>query len=237
MYRTGDLARYLPDGQLVCLGRIDSQVKLRGHRIELGEIEAALLAQPSILDARRHRARGPAWPQAPGRLRGDAAGRETGCGLARGDAEPAPARLHDSALFIPLPALPLTPNGKIDRRALAQLPPPAVAHAPRHAEPGTPEEKALAGVWQEVLQIDRVGPGRRPVRAGSGFHPLVPDRVARHRGGPGGYAQATAATPHYPQGRRRTAAVRREGRAAVRGGSRIAREVPYQQVARSEPPR
>ncbi len=51
MYRTGDLARYLPDGNLICLGRLDNQVKIRGHRIELGEIESALLAQSTVRDA------------------------------------------------------------------------------------------------------------------------------------------------------------------------------------------
>ena len=48
LYRTGDLARCRADGTLVCLGRIDSQVKLRGYRIELGEIEAAALAAPGV---------------------------------------------------------------------------------------------------------------------------------------------------------------------------------------------
>src|SRR5207249_423283 len=42
LYRTGDLARYRPDGAIEYLGRIDSQVKLRGYRVELGEIEAVL---------------------------------------------------------------------------------------------------------------------------------------------------------------------------------------------------
>jgi amino acid adenylation domain-containing protein/thioester reductase-like protein len=51
LYRTGDLARYLPDRTLQCMGRVDHQVKIRGHRIELGDIEAALSQSPLVRDA------------------------------------------------------------------------------------------------------------------------------------------------------------------------------------------
>jgi natural product biosynthesis luciferase-like monooxygenase protein/FkbM family methyltransferase len=51
LYRTGDLGRFRPDGSMDFLGRVDHQVKVRGHRIELGEIEAALRAAPGVRDA------------------------------------------------------------------------------------------------------------------------------------------------------------------------------------------
>ncbi len=51
LYRTGDLGKMLPNGEIVCLGRIDNQVKIRGHRIELGEIESALMAQDGVKQA------------------------------------------------------------------------------------------------------------------------------------------------------------------------------------------
>jgi amino acid adenylation domain-containing protein len=152
-YRTGDLVRYLPDGNLVCLGRLDQQVKIRGHRIELGEIEAALRAQPGL--------RGAAAV-----VREDQPGEKRLVAYVEGVADVAALRvalaqrLPDYMIpvfFEELSALPLTPNGKVDRRALLQLPPPAMVATDRYAAPRTEQERGLAAIWQEVLHIARIG--------------------------------------------------------------------------------
>ncbi|HKX29666.1 MAG TPA: amino acid adenylation domain-containing protein, partial [Blastocatellia bacterium] len=160
LYRTGDLARYLRDGHLECLGRVDEQVKIRGYRIELGEIETRLADHPAI---------------------GEAAvmARETASGdkslvayyTSAESAAPSPPptaedlRAHLAATlpeymlpvaYVKLPALPLTSNGKLDRQS---LPAPDRAASPsREYRPPVGEiEIALAGIWEQLLQVERVG--------------------------------------------------------------------------------
>ena len=154
LYRTGDLVRRHPNGQLEFLGRIDHQVKLRGHRIELGEIEGALLRQPGVKEAvvivhedtmGEKRLVGyltPTTSAAPDIERIRAALK---CDL--------PEIMVPTVLLV-LPALPLTPNNKVDRRA---LPPPRAATAPLAAAPETVLEKRIAAIWQEALGLDTVG--------------------------------------------------------------------------------
>lgn len=119
MYRSGDLARRRPDGVLEFLGRVDNQVKLRGHRIEPGEVEAALTAHPDVRRAavvfdRRHtggpRLVGYVVPVRQGTLNTRA--------LRRFLRERLPDHMVPAAL-LPLPDLPVTRNGKTDRAALA----------------------------------------------------------------------------------------------------------------------
>jgi amino acid adenylation domain-containing protein len=158
LYRTGDLGRYLPDGRREFLGRVDDQVKVRGFRIELGEVEAALAEHPAVHRAaavvhgagRNHRlvayftpiADLPEPPKAA-ELRAFLQGKL-----------PEPMVPSDVVL---LDRLPLTPNGKVDRRALPvpELVRPALGV--EYAAPRTPEEEAVAAVWAEVLELDRVG--------------------------------------------------------------------------------
>jgi acyl carrier protein len=155
MYRTGDLARWRADGELEFLGRIDHQVKIRGHRIELGEVEAALLGHPGVA-------------QAVAIVREDEPGdkRLVAYVVAAGDEAPdvggLRAHLKQSLpdymipqAIVGLEALPLTPNGKIDRKALPV--PEGRPEGLDYVAPRTPVEETLAGIWAEVLKIDRVG--------------------------------------------------------------------------------
>ena len=157
LYRTGDLVRFLPDGRLIYMGRLDNQVKIRGHRIELGEIEAALLEQPAVQDAAVI-----VREDEPGEKRLVAyivaAGND---GLVSGDLRSLLAlRLPEymiPSLFAVLESLPLTPNGKIDRKALSALPSPQAIVEDRYVCPRTDLERTLASIWEEVLRVARVG--------------------------------------------------------------------------------
>jgi amino acid adenylation domain-containing protein/non-ribosomal peptide synthase protein (TIGR01720 family) len=154
LYRTGDLARLNPDGELVFMGRADQQVKLRGFRIEPGEIEAAMKLHPAVREAAvTARGDGPTGIRLVGYFVASPAG------LADDDLRAwVRERLPEPmvpALFVRLAAMPLTPNGKLDRRALPapeQLRPVRAYVAPRDAV-----EEALAGIWAEILKLDRVG--------------------------------------------------------------------------------
>ena len=158
MYRTGDLGRRRPDGTLEFLGRIDHQVKVRGFRIELGEIELALAFHPDLREA-VVMARGQGLEQRLVAYVVPAAGREVAIsGLRHHLFERLPEHMVPSA-FLTLPALPLTPNGKVDRHALARM--ELMLELPRATGPAvllTPVEEVLAGIWAEVLGLDRIFP-------------------------------------------------------------------------------
>ncbi len=155
LYRTGDLGRFLPNGDIVFLGRKDFQVKVRGYRIEPGEIEAALGRHPAVREAavtvhdagagdRRLAAYvvPHAAPPATEELR-------------RFLGETLPEYMIPSH-FVTLDAMPHTANGKVDRRALpAPEGRPALETA--FAAPRTEVEAHLAAVWRDVLRLDRVG--------------------------------------------------------------------------------
>ena len=160
LYRSGDLGRFLPDGDLEYLGRIDHQVKIRGFRIELGEIEAVLGSHPAVrecvvlarTDGREGDARLVAYVVANLMAGGERARTEE-------LREHLRARLPEHmvpAAFVLLPALPLTHNGKVDRKALPA--PDGIRSAEEsYAAPSDPVEELLAGLWAEVLGLDRVG--------------------------------------------------------------------------------
>ncbi|WP_156425244.1 non-ribosomal peptide synthetase, partial [Mycobacterium sp. GA-1285] len=149
MYRTGDLVRWGADGQLQYLGRIDEQVKIRGHRIELGEVQAALAGcdgvEQAVVIAREDR---------PGdnRLVGYVTGTVDTAAVRAALAERLPSYMVPAALVV-IDALPLTPNGKLDKRA---LPAPEYSDAGYRA-PSNAIEEILAGIYSQVLGVQRVG--------------------------------------------------------------------------------
>ncbi|KUF18775.1 non-ribosomal peptide synthetase [Streptomyces silvensis] len=154
MYRTGDLVRWSASGELEYLGRIDHQVKVRGFRIELGEVEEALrgcagVAQSAatVLESDGHRRLIGYVVPAPGaHVEPESVRRTLGRSL--------PDYLVPATVTV-LSALPLNPNGKLDR---SRLPAPSpAAHATRHVAPRTPTERVLAGIWAQVLHVERVG--------------------------------------------------------------------------------
>ncbi|MGP0590923.1 amino acid adenylation domain-containing protein, partial [Nitrospira sp. T9] len=156
LYRTGDLARYRKDGTIEYLGRLDHQVKIRGFRIELGDIETHLNRHGSVRDAvvvvREDR---------PGdrRLVAYVVNREKEPVDAAALRQFLEAQLPEymvPAFFVALDTLPRTVNGKVDRRA---LPAPGIDDhlAQRYLAPRTTTEELLAGMWMDILTVDRVG--------------------------------------------------------------------------------
>ncbi len=157
MYRTGDLARYLPDGNIDYLGRNDRQVKIRGFRIECGEIEARVAGHPAVREAvvdvlgEADTKRLVAWvvPEA------DADRQTLAVTLRQYLAGMLPEFMLPAA-WVALDMLPLTPNGKLDRRALPEPQEDAYVREV-YAEPEGELETLLAGIWRELLGLERVG--------------------------------------------------------------------------------
>ncbi|MFE3519318.1 amino acid adenylation domain-containing protein [Streptomyces sp. NPDC059166] len=159
LYRTGDHARYRPDGTLEFLGRVDSQVKVRGYRVDLMEVEQQLMSQPGVTAA----ACAVTGSGADGRLVAFVVlSGADGEGVTALDPAALRSRLGAAlpsyavpSAFHAVPALPLTANGKRDARALLAL---AEEQAVRGGESGavagrpprTERETALARLWQEV---------------------------------------------------------------------------------------
>lgn len=154
LYKTGDLVRRRPDGNLVFLGRIDGQIKIRGLRVELGEIETAMAAHDAVA-------------QAVVVVRDDAAGEKQLVGYARlaagGSVAVADLRQHLSqklpAYMVPahilvLDTFPLTPSGKIDRPALPE--PETVDEAAAFVAPRTLIETVLVDMYATLLKAERV---------------------------------------------------------------------------------
>ncbi|MGA3954103.1 amino acid adenylation domain-containing protein, partial [Ralstonia nicotianae] len=154
MYKTGDLGRWLPDGSLEYQGRADAQVKLRGFRIELGEIEARLSQCAGVSEAVVT-----VREDAPGEQRlvayyvsGEAIEAQT----LREQLQASLPEYMVPAAYVRLEHLPLTPNGKLDRKELPAPEGQAYASTAYEAPQGEVEQ-TLAGIWQTLLGVERVG--------------------------------------------------------------------------------
>jgi amino acid adenylation domain-containing protein len=158
LYRTGDLARRRSDGVLEYVGRIDHQVKIRGYRIELGEIEARLHEQPEVRDAAVGVQEGVNGKHLVGYLVAADALLNPGERLDRIKQR---LRAELPEYMVPLhwlwlERLPLNANGKLDRKALPALE-IGQLHSQDYLAPRNELEQTLAGIWAEVLKVERVG--------------------------------------------------------------------------------
>ncbi|RFO98006.1 hypothetical protein DIC66_04580 [Rhodoferax lacus] len=157
MYKTGDLARFWSDGTMEFLGRSDFQVKIRGYRVEIGEVESALRALPGVRDAICT-----TWVDGADQkslvaylLSADGALLDP-AGIKQSLAGKLPDYMVPSYV-IAMRAFPLSANGKLDRKALPS--PSEAASTQTYRAPGTQMEKALVGIWQDVLKRPQIGVG------------------------------------------------------------------------------
>jgi amino acid adenylation domain-containing protein len=156
LYGTGDLVKWLPDGNILFIGRVDDQVKIRGYRIELGEIESVLQQNEEV-------------SQAVVLARDDKQGNkqlvayivpESDYGFDRESIiiflkERLPLYMIP-AVLMEIESLPLTSNGKIDRKKLPD-PESAELSGDKFVTPRNETETRLAAIWQDILEVDQVG--------------------------------------------------------------------------------
>ncbi|AFJ01560.1 iron aquisition yersiniabactin synthesis enzyme (Irp2) [Methylophaga frappieri] len=154
-YRTGDRGRYWPDGNLEFLGRIDHQVKVRGHRIELGEIDAAMATLPEIARAVAVTVGQP--PALAAAFVAKASNSLDTDAIRQALQQILPDYMVPPTL-VQMADLPLSANGKLDRKQLAALLVEQVATTEHIiTPPQTTAEKVVAELWQSLLGIASVG--------------------------------------------------------------------------------
>jgi amino acid adenylation domain-containing protein len=152
LYTTGDLARFLADGNIEYIGRNDFQVKIRGYRIELSEIELALAQHPDVREA-------VVLAKTNERLTAYVVLKEISSATTKQLKDFLKERLPEYMLpssFVVLDALPLTTTGKVDRNALPtdQI---GVEANENYLAPQTPLEQVLAGMFSQILSLERIG--------------------------------------------------------------------------------
>jgi aryl carrier-like protein len=157
MYATGDLAQFTNDGSIEYLGRQDFQIKIRGYRIEIGEIEAVLAKHPAVV---QNLVVANSLPDGGQRMIAyyvtDAGTPPTTDELRAFLLEQLPDYMVPS-IFEPLDVFPLNSNGKIDRKALPEPTGQRPNLSVEFKTPSTDLETQIAAIWQEALQVDRVG--------------------------------------------------------------------------------
>jgi acyl-coenzyme A synthetase/AMP-(fatty) acid ligase len=152
LYRTGDLGCYRPDGNIEFLGRVDFQIKIRGHRIEAGEIEAALTQHPAVKAAVVSAIQERLLAYIVANKKAAPTVEELRNVLSR----KLPDYMIPSA-FIVLEKLPLSANGKVDRRALPNPEGFIQELEVDYVPPQNDIEQTIAIVWQTVLNLEKVG--------------------------------------------------------------------------------
>lgn len=171
-YRSGDLVRWLPSGQLEYVGRLDNQVKIRGHRVELGEVEAALCEHPDISAAhvrlRDDAVNGGTRLVVYFQQAGHAASRSDRLWLRRFLEERLPSYMVPAA-YVQLDALPLNAHGKVDAAALLEPADTDLALA-GHVAPVTASERLVCAVLGELL-------GQRGIGTADSFFALGGDSI------------------------------------------------------------
>ncbi|MEQ8973608.1 MAG: amino acid adenylation domain-containing protein [Coleofasciculus sp. C1-SOL-03] len=152
LYRTGDLGCYRPDGNIEFLGRVDFQIKIRGHRIEAGEIEAALTQHPAVKAAVVSAIQERLLAYIVANKKAAPTVEELRNVLSR----KLPDYMIPSA-FIVLEKLPLSANGKVDRRVLPNPEGFIQELEVDYVPPQNDIEQRIATVWQTVLNLEKVG--------------------------------------------------------------------------------
>lgn len=154
MYRSGDLGKYLSDGNIICLGRSDHQVKIRGLRIELGEIESLILKYPNITKTAvvkqsiQNREFISTYYVSNKRISANEFREYLSKYL---------PKYMVPSYYIPLDDLPYTPNGKIDKK---NLPLPTLmsdANKENYVAPKSSLQKQLVDIWEKILNIKPIG--------------------------------------------------------------------------------
>jgi amino acid adenylation domain-containing protein len=159
IYRTGDLARWLPNGNIGFLGRIDTQINIRGFRVELGEIENHLLKHENVRAAL-------VLVKEINKENSEPADHSHLCAyIAAGKELSIPGLKEYLSTYLPdymipsyyvlLERMPLTPNGKPDIKALDSYEPVSAARA-EYIAPTTEAEIIISGIWKELLHLERI---------------------------------------------------------------------------------